>query len=308
MSTGKKSHKKKASSKKKKGAAGQTKPNKAAAPTEERSPDDLFADNLTRLAERRFRLATEEEAWRAQEMVYDAWDAEDELDAVDACLRAIEIDPACVDAYLLFLDALPPPEDVEMTILEIIVDAAAFILGPGIFEQETGAFWDLVETRPYMRARARLADALWSAGEYDDAVAHYEGLLDLDTTDHQGIRYRLLTSYLDMGEEKSAAALIDEYPEDDSPYWLYTRALLAFRERGDGEDALARLQDAARANPQIPDYLVGGGRLPPQSDSADADEPEEAVAYARDFRLIWRRVPGALAWLERSRSELPKMH
>jgi len=44
-------------------------------------------------------------------------------------------------------------------------------LGGKIFE-ESGHFWGMLETRPYMRARAGLMRCLWEEGKHDKAIGH----------------------------------------------------------------------------------------------------------------------------------------
>ena len=53
------------------------------------------------------------------------------------------------------------------------VDAGARALGPDRFAELTGEFWGHLETRPYMRARLALAQALHELGHHDDALDHY---------------------------------------------------------------------------------------------------------------------------------------
>ena len=72
-------------------------------------------------------------------------------------------------------------------------------LGAQAFEEDVGHFWGLLETRPYMRARAGLAASLWTAGDEVEAVEHYQDMLRLNPGDNQGHRYVLLGCLLQMG-------------------------------------------------------------------------------------------------------------
>jgi len=53
------------------------------------------------------------------------------------------------------------------------------------FKKFAGHFWGLPETRPYMRARAALAEALQRAGRIEAAVAEMAGVLELNPNDNQ---------------------------------------------------------------------------------------------------------------------------
>lgn len=57
-------------------------------------------------------------------------------------------------------------------------------------------FWGFHETRPFMRAKAGLANALIFAGLTDEAIDHFWDMLDLNKMDNQGIRYLLSTTLL----------------------------------------------------------------------------------------------------------------
>ncbi|HXY17585.1 MAG TPA: tetratricopeptide repeat protein [Gaiellaceae bacterium] len=70
------------------------------------------------------------------------------------------------------------------------VAAGERALGPRIFAEGAGYFWGLVETRPYMRARAALAALLWKLGRREEALEHARELLRLNPNDNQGIRYQ----------------------------------------------------------------------------------------------------------------------
>ena len=72
-------------------------------------------------------------------------------------------------------------EEVAKTLVEARrhyeagVAAGERALGAQAFERDAGHFWGLLETRPYMRARAGLAECLWAAGERAAAIAPLPG-------------------------------------------------------------------------------------------------------------------------------------
>ena len=74
-------------------------------------------------------------------------------------------------------------------LLEQSVAAGERALGPEPFAEDAGHFWGILETRPYMRARAALAVTLWAVGRREDAVQHHRDLLRLNPNDNQGLRY-----------------------------------------------------------------------------------------------------------------------
>ena len=62
--------------------------------------------------------------------------------------------------------------------------------GPAFFKENAGDFWGLIETRPDVRARAGLANTLWSLQRRDEAAQHYRALLALNPEDNQGCAIR----------------------------------------------------------------------------------------------------------------------
>jgi Flp pilus assembly protein TadD len=104
-----------------------------------------------------------------------------------------------------------------------------------------------------MRARAGLAGALLKLGDDEAAISHYREMLKLNPGDNQGIRYVLLGYLLRRGEEAALKELLAAYQEEGSAHWLYTRALLAFREGRGREDEVVRLvKDAWSENNHAP--------------------------------------------------------
>src|SRR5271169_4178978 len=108
----------------------------------------------------------------AQELIYDAWEMADLKSCLELARRALKISPDCADAYVLLAEAAR----TRAKALELYrkgVAAGERALGREAFERDAGHFWGILETRPYMRARAGLADSLWDRGDYDEAIAHW---------------------------------------------------------------------------------------------------------------------------------------
>lgn len=95
----------------------------------------------------------------AQEFMFDAWETDD-LDVVLKLIRkAIKKSPLCADAYSFYCEISEEPPESKIGNLETALYAASIALGED-FQEFAGNFWGFVETRPYMRAKAALADAL----------------------------------------------------------------------------------------------------------------------------------------------------
>src|SRR5262249_40949250 len=118
---------------------------------------------------------------RAQKLAYDAMEAADPDRAAALARQALALDPECSDAlYVLALNAAGSRQE-QVNLLEQAVAAAERRLGgQSYFEENRGNFWGILETRPYMRVRAALADILRGEGRLAEAVGHYEALLGLN--------------------------------------------------------------------------------------------------------------------------------
>ena len=172
-------------------------------------------------------------------------------------------------------------------------------LGPKGFREYDGHFWGFLETRPYMRARGGLALALLKLGEEEQAMEHFRVMLKLNPGDNQGIRYLLLGSLLRRDDIPALKTLLADYADEWSAYWLYTRALVAYREgQGSTSATVKLLKDARSANEHVPAILVDAKPpMPSRSDYVTVGGADEAANYVRECGAAWRKTPGAVEWL-----------
>ncbi|HWM95140.1 MAG TPA: tetratricopeptide repeat protein [Thermoanaerobaculia bacterium] len=214
--------------------------------------------------------------------------------------QALKLWPDCADAYVALADEEPDP-DRERELYALGVAAGERALGPEYFREAAGRFWGFVRTRPYMRARHGLAEALWHGGvreQREEAVEHFQEMLRLNPNDNQGIRYRLVHALLVLRRHDELAHLLDSYSEDDSVDWAYTRVLLAFRRHGDSPGARTCLTLALRRNRHVPAFLPVWEEVPPVPDLfAEPGSELEAASYASRAGEVWKDTPGARGWL-----------
>lgn len=242
----------------------------------------------------------------AQDLMYRAWETRGRQARLALAKRALQTSPLCADAYVLLAEEGARSVEEAKDLYARGVEAGELALGPKAFKEDVGLFWGFLETRPYMRARAGLAQALWALGDRDEAVAHYRDMLRLNPGDNQGIRYILASALLETGDDKALQELLKAYDEDGSPYWTYTKALLAFRVSGATKEAAALLTQAIRSNRHVPAFLSGEKSLPKAApDYITLGGEDEAAVYARDCGAAWRRTAGALEWLRQVAAELP---
>jgi hypothetical protein len=123
---------------------------------------------------------------QAQQLIYDAWDSGDPRREVELANEALRISPLCADAYVILAHHAARGSQNEFEFWRRGVEAGQAALGDA-FEDYVGAFWGVLETRPYMRARLGLALALWARGACEHAISHAREMLRLNANDNQGV-------------------------------------------------------------------------------------------------------------------------
>jgi tetratricopeptide (TPR) repeat protein len=235
---------------------------------------------------------------RAQDLFYEAMEAEDPAVAYELLEKSLEIDPDCIDALLALIDAMDGDLAWRIDKVREVVSRGEQDLGEEFLRENRGHFWGLVETRPYMRARERLAGLLIDAGRLEEAFAEYEAMLDLNPNDNQGVRDVLLGQYLTTGRLDAAERLLTRYEDDGSAVFTWGRVLARFL-AGDPDGARESLALARRLNRHAEKYLTGVKRLPrSRPDTYTFGQDSEAVVCADFLREAWRKHPAAVAWLK----------
>jgi tetratricopeptide (TPR) repeat protein len=240
-------------------------------------------------------------AAKAQDVMYEAWEQAASPSRIALARKALGISPLCADAYVLLAEEAARSVEEARDYYAKGVEAGELALGPRGFEEYAGHFWGFLETRPYMRARAGLASALRKLGDIDGAIDHFREMLRLNPNDNQGIRYALLGCLFDRGDDGALKQLLAAYEDDAGVFWLYTRALLAFRDGGETDQRAAALaKKAFAANEHVP-AILAGEKPPVHSDSGyiTMGGPDEASYYATECGSAWRRTPDAISWLTR---------
>ncbi len=237
----------------------------------------------------------------ANRLADQAWKDNDPKQRLSLARKALKTSPDCAEAYLVLAYEAETPEE-SLAWLEKAVQAGERALGQEFIRQNAGALWDWRDARPYLRARDGLAETLEDLGRPEEALAHYNESLKLNQEDHQGVRYRALRLLLQLKRDAEAQALIDEYEEDISATWAYSRALLAFRKHGDLSQSRKLLKRAFRVNPSVPAYLTGAKPLPTEAPEVIGfGDENEAIDYALEYYPLWWNTPGAVDWLKRHR-------
>ncbi len=234
---------------------------------------------------------------RAQDKMYEAWEARSRKTRVQLAREALSISPDCADAYVLLAEETTRSPAQALKLYEEGMRAGERALGHEAFAEEAGHFWGILRTRPYMRARTGVAECLWEMGEAEYAIEHFRELLRLNPNDNQGNRYLLARLLLEEGRDEELGRLLTEYEGEASAEWLYTGALWRFRREGAVRRAALSLQQGFSENIFVPLFMLELRPMPtdlPQSISRG--EESEAIDYVLGNGSYWYETPGAIEW------------
>lgn len=257
-------------------------------------PSPFFMERARRQGERE---SSDEDALRgqAQELAYEAMETHGRR-RKSLARKALSLWPDCVDA-LGILAASEPNPDEAIKLLERAVETARKDLGKKAFTDQVGHFWSLTETRPYMRIRLALAQALWETGRRELALDHFRELLRLNPWDNQGVRFLFAPALIQEGRLDEAEQLLTDFKDDRGAWWAYTWALLTFLTQGDTALAKRRLTAAFKTNPHLAPLLIGRKSLPSNPPPYfQYGEETEAQALILDLLPAWSASKGAIEW------------
>jgi tetratricopeptide (TPR) repeat protein len=175
--------------------------------------EELIGDG--RLRDRARGWKQDDPKFRAQDLTYDALEADDLGEALRLVHEALELDPDCTDAQRLMVALLPTPVENRLHLMREVVEKAERALGEGFFQKNTGHFWGMVSTRPYMRAKQHLGELLAETGDLGGAIATFAQMLKLNPKDNQGMRSPLLGLYLATNQPEAADDLMSLYEGEE---------------------------------------------------------------------------------------------
>ncbi len=241
----------------------------------------------------------EERRMIADRLLDSSMDSANPMHAIAYALRAVRLNPACLDARVLLAQSAGGPRDEFVEELQAIVAAGEADLGPEFFAENRGHFWGIFETRPYMRARDRLARELYLAGRVKEAIPHYEEMLQLNPQDNQGLRYHLLGHYLEVHDLQGVQRLLAEYEDESSAMFAWGRVLERYLATKFPE-ALEAVQLAREVNAHVEDFITGRKKLPKGRPAFySPGDVSEAIACMDVIGNAWKKYPEAAQWLKK---------
>ncbi len=241
--------------------------------------------------------------WRAQELAYDALETGDPQEAMRLVLEALNLDPQCTDAQRLMVSMLPATLENKIQLMTEVVETAERNFGEEFFRANTGHFWGLIGTRPYMRAKLHLAELLVEAGRLEEGIAVYARILELNEHDNLGVRYPLSALYLACGQTERTSKLLSRFPEEEEDMGAFAWARVLERwQAGKLDEAAAGLARARRVNRFLEKYVSGASKPPGEApEFIGIGDESEAQAYAAPLSLAAEASPGFREWLRKQK-------
>lgn len=180
----------------------------------------------------------------AEDYLYMAADAESKTKAFSYVKKALELDPDNIDAKLQYI--LLDSENIDMSLKDIaeLKEIAAKEI-EDYFEKNKGDFWQILETRPYLRVCEALVDSYVACGKIKVAIKECQNILSLNYRDNLGIRSRLMHLYACLEDETRALALHRRFDNSDESNMLLPLSVLYYKLNNldEAEKYLKRLAD-----------------------------------------------------------------
>lgn len=213
--------------------------------------------------------------------------------------KALTIYPNSPNAYLLLAENAPTDEMYAKLLRQAIL-VGEEDLGKEFFLQNKGHFWMMSETRPYMRAKETYANFLYEIGDNDEAIKHFSDILQLNPNDNQGVRYTLLTLYIEGGQLNKADRLIKMFQDEATAPFLFNKIIVDYLLNGLTNQTKRFIKEANKQNPFVNDYLLGNNDIPDEEfDYVNFGDETEAIVYAQEHIHIWLEIPELLQQLNK---------
>lgn len=229
---------------------------------------------------------------KAYELLEKAENAKSKTQAIKYAKEAYLMCPDCFDAILFQVHL----EDNPLKRLKLLEEGLEFeknrLENESYFEKDnTGHFYGIFETRPYIRGLYAKADYLILDGKVKQARDVCKEILRLNENDNTGARYLLMAIYAYLEEEKDMLALYKKYPEEELEM-LFPLFILYYKLGNDkkSKEFLDRINDA---NPNFIKFFKGTMRQNidvPERHYVKGDS-SEVIMYFNQYDFLVDTIP-----------------
>lgn len=228
----------------------------------------------------------------AYELLEKAENAKSKTQAIKYAKEAYDICPDCFDAILFQVNL----EDNPIKSLKLLNEGLELeeerLKKEGYFTKESiGHFYDIFETRPYIRGLYNKAELLIIHGKMKKAIESCKEILCLNPNDNLGARYLLMALYAYFEEENEMLKLYKKYPEEDLEM-LFPLFALYYKLEND-KKAQEYLNRINKANPHFLKFFKGNFK-PNENLEEGAyirGDSSEICMYLKEYYFLLTTVP-----------------
>lgn len=213
-------------------------------------------------------------------------------------IKALSLDPESIEALAYLGSILPNKESVPY--LKKGIHLGEKLFGDDYLKENTGIFWNIPETRPFMECLNGYAVALYDMNSFAAAIPLFERVLELNLNDDMGARRNLMLSLIQMNDFRKFKKY-DDYFQDDDLQQLFNRTLLTYKTSGDNENSRKLLHLANNKNKYVVPGLISNSEIK-RFPSFDMEEMDFVMAfeYLVKAKKIWILTDGATNWIRKN--------
>ena len=192
-------------------------------------------------------LELNEEAWDLYE---DAMEEGQESKRKKLLKQALKKKPDFIQAKLALVEMEADAVLRMKKLQQLKVEEEKRLEEAGLME-EKGDFYQIIETRPYIRLCYSIFEEYLNKRQLRLAMKEGEEILVYNESDNMGVRHSLMGIYCCLEEFEKAEALLNQYPEFSVPMLLYQSIL--FYRKDDLINFHQKLQEVAELVPEVSD-------------------------------------------------------
>ncbi|TAE35369.1 MAG: hypothetical protein EAY66_09090 [Sphingobacteriales bacterium] len=234
---------------------------------------------------------------QAQDLVFEAYKLPT-AKGKQKVIQALELDCDCIEAYE-YLGLKEPIIEIGIAYFNMGVTIGRDIFGGEFLEEHKGMFWGIHETRAFMRSMHSYANSLYSLSKVEESIAIMEEMIELNPNDNQGVRDTLMLYLIEIDENEKFEKYVTMFEGEESAFYLFNKALSAFKIKGEGMDANRKLSLAIKHNKFVVKKLISGKEITQLSQMYGIGDENEADYYVFYAQFIWQETVGALDWLKK---------
>lgn len=240
---------------------------------------------------------------KAEDLLDEAYESEDEEVALRKAKAALRMDPTFMDAELFMLDFEDDDELKQAKFEKLLAKEKARLDADENTRDDSGHYYGILETRPYVRLAYAYIELLRFLGKYRKAMLFAEGLIDLNKNDNLGVRYILMAIYAQLEDETRAVQLYERFDEDSVQMLL--PMMMLYYKLDYMDKAKSRLRRLTKA---YPNFYADFAKLM-HLETADLDRlfavdtyspntPPEILISLQNCASVVASTRGFLNWLE----------